>query len=159
MALFSGLLRCDSVPSAFITVSPSAQAIGNQVNTSQPPQSPPKNVPWTSPPSFWTARASAANSASVAGGLLGSRPASLKSFLLYIQTDRSTTKGRPYFFPSQVDTLIAPWATFAAKGRVATRSVMPVNRPAEVQFGMNTTSAENRSGSPPPAAAAPTLVW
>ena len=147
------------MPSGFITFSPSAQAIGNQVKTSQPPQSPPKNVPWTSPPSFWTARASAANSASVVGGLSGSRPAALNSFLLYIQTERSTTKGRPYFLPSQDDTSIAPWAMLAAKGSVAIRSVMSVNSPAEVQLGMNTTSAENRSGSPPAAAAAPTLVW
>src|SRR4051812_1163683 len=118
MALFSSLLRKDSVPSGFITFSPSAHAIGNQVKTSQPPQSPPKNVPWTSPPSFCTARASAANSASVVGGLSGSRPAALNSFLLYIQTDRSTTKGRPYFLPSQDETSIAPWAMFLAKGSV-----------------------------------------
>src|SRR5882724_10345139 len=142
MPLFSSLLRKDSVPSGFITFSPSAQAIGNQVNTSQPPQSPPKNVPWTSPPSFCTARASAANSARLAGGLLGSRPAALNSFLLYIQTERSTTKGSPYFLPSQVDTSMAPWAMFLAKGSVAILSVMSVNSPADVQLGMNTTSAE-----------------
>src|SRR4051794_4594649 len=135
MALFSSLLRKDSVPSAFITFSPSAQAIGNQVKTSQPPQSPPKKVPWTSPPSFCTARA-AANSPSVVGGFSGSRPAALNSFLLYIQTERSTTNGKPYFLPSQDDTSIAPWAMLAAKGSVAILSVMSVNSPAEVQLGM-----------------------
>src|SRR6516162_2191853 len=159
MRLFSSLLRCDSVPSGFITVSPSAHAIGNQVKTSQPPQSPPKKVPWTFPPSFWTARAAAANSASVVGGLSGSRPAALNNFLLYIQTERSTMNGRPYFLPFQVEALIAPWAMFAANGSVAILSVKSVKSPAEVQFGMNTTSAENKSGSPLAAAAAPTLVW
>src|SRR5579863_6322285 len=141
-----------------MTVSPSAQAIGHQVNTLQPGQSPPKKVPWTSPPSFATARASAANSASVAGGFSGSRPACLKSFLLYIQTERSTTNGRPYFLLSQVETVIAPWAMFPAYGRAAMRAVRSWNSPAEVQLGMNTTSAENRSGSELAAAAAPTLV-
>src|SRR5208283_6034259 len=134
MPLFSSLLRCDSVPSGFITVSPSAHAIGNQVKTSQPPQSPPEKVPWTFPPSFWTARASAANSASVVGGLLGSRPAALNSFLLYIQTERSTTNGRPYFLPSQVEAVMAPCAMSAAKGRVAMRAVRSWNSPAEVQL-------------------------
>src|SRR5258707_12164972 len=117
MALFSSLLRSDSVPSGFITFSPSAQAIGNQVKTSQPPQSPPKNVPWTSPPSFWTARASAANSASVAGGLLGSRPATLKSFLLYIQTGRTTTKGRPTLLFFHVDAPIGARGKVGRKGK------------------------------------------
>src|SRR5271157_4271107 len=130
-----------------MTVSPSAQAIGHQVKTLQPPQSPPKKVPWMLPPSFATARASAANSASDFGGFSGSRPACLNSFLLYIQTERSTTNGRPYFLPSQVDAEMAPWAMFAAKGSAAIRGVMSWNRPAEVQLGMNTTSAENRSGS------------
>src|SRR5271169_4081576 len=102
-----------------MTDSPSAQAIGHHVNTLQPPQSPPKKVPWMSPPSFAASRASAANSGSDFGGFAGSRPACLNSFLLYIQTDRSTTNGRPYFLPSQVEALMAPCAMFAAKGRVA----------------------------------------
>ena len=146
------------MPSGFMTVSPSAQAIGNQVNTSQPPQSPPKKVPWMSPPSFATARASAANSVREFGGFAGSRPASLNSFLLYIQTERSTTNGRPYFLPSHVEAAMAPCAMFAANGRAAMRAVRSWNSPAEVQLGMNTTSAENRSGSELAAAAAPTLV-
>src|SRR5271165_90890 len=158
IALFSALLRCDSVPSGFMTASPSAQAIGHQVKTLQPPQSPPKKVPWMSPPSFATARASAANSASDFGGFSGSRPASLNSFLLYIQTERSTTNGRPYFLPSQIEALMGPCAMSAAKGRVATRAVRSWNSPAEVQLGINTTSAENTSGSEPAAAAAPTFV-
>src|SRR5579871_5127423 len=120
-----------------MTFSPSAQAIGHQVNTPQPPQSPPKNVPWTSPPSFPTARASAANSVNDFGGLSGSRPACLKSFLLYIQTERSTTNGRPYFLPSQVDAVMAPCAMSATKGRVAILALRSWNSPAEVQFGMN----------------------
>src|SRR5271169_5095503 len=141
-----------------MTVSPSAQAIGHQVNTLQPGQSPPKKVPWMSPPSFATARASAANSGSDFGGFAGSRPACANSFLLYIHTERSTTNGRPYFLPSQVEALIAPCAMFAAKGRVATRAVTSWNNPAEVQLGINTTSAENRSGNEFAAAAAPTFV-
>ena len=40
---------------------------------------------------------------SVVGGLLGSRPAWVNSFLLYIQTDRSITNGRPYSLPFQVE--------------------------------------------------------
>ena len=141
-----------------MTFSPSAQAIGHQVNTPQPPQLPPKKVPWTSPPSFATARASAANSVSDFGGLSGSRPACLNSFLLYIQTERSTTNGTPYFLLSHVEAVMAPCAMSAAKGRVAIRAVRSWNSPVEVQLGMNTTSAENRSGRELAAAAAPTFV-
>ena len=53
---------------------------------------------------------------------------------------------------------MAPCAMSAAKGRVATRAVISWNSPAEVQLGINTTSAENRSGNELAAAAAPTFV-
>jgi len=114
MALFSSLLSIDVLPSSLITFSPSAQAIGHQVKTSQPPQLPPKKVPWMPLPSLATARASAANSARVVGGLLGSSPAWVNSFLLYIQTDRSATNGRPYSLPSQVEATICAWVILSA---------------------------------------------
>ena len=159
MVFISSLFRYDSVPSGFMTGWPSAQLIGHQVNTLQPPQLPPKNVPLMSPPSASTARAAASNSARVVGGFSGSRPAWRKSSLLYIHTDRSTTNGRPYCLPSQVEASICAGAIRSLKGRLAILSVRSVNRPCEVQLGMNTTSAENRSGSEFEPAAAPTLAW
>ncbi len=103
--------------------------IGHQVKTSQPPQLPPKKVPWMSPPSLAIGVASASNSARVVGGLFGSRPAWVNSFLLYIQTDRSMTNGRPYSLPSQVEALIAPWASWSLNGRALILAVMSWNRP------------------------------
>src|SRR5512140_970763 len=125
-----------------MTCSPSAQRMGHQVKTPQPPQLPPKKVPWILPPSLAMARASAANSASVVGGLLGSSPAWVNSFLLYIQTDRSITNGRPYSLPCHVELLIAPGAMLSLKGSALILEVRSWNRPAEVQLGMNTTSPD-----------------
>ena len=50
-------------------------------------------------------------------------------------------------------------AIWSMKGRLAILSVMSVKRPWDVQLGMNTTSAEKRSGSEFEPAAAPTMVW
>ena len=55
--------------------------------------------------------------------------------------------GMPYFLPSQVPTSMPAGATFSMPGMRSMWSVRSVNSPADVQFGMNTTSAENRSGS------------
>ena len=51
------------------------------------------------------------------------------------------------------------WAILSAYGRPSILAVMSWKRPCDVQFGMNTTSAENRSGRPFEPAAAPTLAW
>ena len=56
--------------------------------------------------------------------------------------------GRPYFLPSQVDTSMCALGDVVGEGQRAILSVMSGNSPADVQLGMNTTSAENRSGSP-----------
>ena len=76
------------------------------------------------------ARAASANSASVVGGASGSRPASSKSALLYIHTDRSMMNGRPYLAPSQVDPTICAWPTSSMNGRLSIFSVISVNSPA-----------------------------
>ncbi len=64
--------------------------------------------------------------------------------------------GRPYFLPSHVDATMCAWPTLSMPGSPSMRSVMSMNRPCDVQFGMNTTSAENRSGSSLAVAALPT---
>ncbi len=48
--------------------------------------------------------------------------------------------------------------TLSMYGSASMRSVRSVNRPAEVQLGMNTTSAETMSGSWFPTAALPTTA-
>ena len=70
-------MSSDWVPSALMTSSPLPQIIGNHVNTRQPPQLPPKYVPYV--PSFFRSAIACAcslNSASVVGPFSGSRPAS-----------------------------------------------------------------------------------
>jgi hypothetical protein len=157
-SLALSLLSREVLPSGLMTCWPSAHRIGHHVKTPQPPQLPPKKVPDTSPPSLATARAAAANSARVVGGLSGSRPASLNSFLLYIHTDRSITNGRPYFLPSQVEASMAPGAIASLNGSASIRDVRSWNSPADVQLGMNTTSPDRMSGRPLAAAAVLTLV-
>src|SRR5262245_25336445 len=108
--------------------------------------------------SFWTASAASTNSCRFVGPFSGSRPACWNRSLLYIHTDRSMMNGRPYFLPSHVDASICAAPTFSMPGRLSMRSVRSANRPADVQFGMNTTSAENRSGSSLAVAALPTTL-
>ena len=157
MALISSLASSARVPSGFMTGSPSAQLMGHQVKTSQPPQLPPKKVPWTSPPSLATARASAWNSPASWAAFSGR--AGLPEQFLVVHPDREVHDERqPVLLAVPGGAVMSPWRCCRCEGQRVDRSVRSREQPLGRPVGHEHDVSREQVRQPLAAAAAPTLA-